>query len=246
MHIPPIRPEVLFNIGSFPVTNSILTSWISSLLLCVIALLVGLNYKRLPSGMQHIFEMVYELFENLSKDALGADGPKFVPLAAAFFLFIITANWIGILPFVGSLGFRHGEEFVPLFRGGNADLNTTAALALIAMTVVHVNGVKSSGLKTHLKHFRNPLEIVTEFAKILSFAFRLFGNVFGGEVLLTALYAIVVLITHNATNNLFGLIGGVIAIPFVIFEFFVGFIQAFVFSMLTLSFISLFNRAGHH
>ncbi|MCW1969164.1 MAG: F0F1 ATP synthase subunit A [Anaerolineae bacterium] len=298
MHIS-LKPELLFNLGSFPVTNSILTSWIGTLLLIVIAIVVGGNFKRIPAGIQHVFEMVYEMFEGMATEVMGAAGKKFVPLLATLFLFIITSNWLGVLPGVGSLGIYethaaapakdthaapakdaqakpaakdahaapaakdahaapakdshakddHGPVFVPLFRGANADLNTTFALAIIVMVIIHVMGIKSAGLSHHLAHFKNPLEIVSEFSKILSFGFRLFGNVFAGEVLLTAMASIFVIITGN--NLLaYGALGGFIVFPFLMLEFFVGFIQAFVFAMLTLSFLSLFykteNSEPHH
>jgi F-type H+-transporting ATPase subunit a len=270
MHIS-LQPEVLFYLGPIPITNSVLTSVIAAALLCVGALLVGKNFKRLPSGLQHVFEMVYELFENLATDSLGKAGPRFAPFAATLFLFILTNNWLGILPGVGSVGFyrpvehsavqsaehtsettaeqadEHAAEteFIPLFRGGNADLNMTFALALIAMVTIHAVGIRSSGLKTHLSHFKNPLEIVSELGKVLSYSFRLFGNIFAGEVLLTAMISILVIIT-GTQMAVHALVGGVVAVPFVLFELFVGFIQAFVFAVLTLSFISLFYNAGHH
>lgn len=286
MHIS-LKPELLFNLGPFPVTNSILSSWIATLLLIVLAIVVGGNFKRIPSGIQHIFEMIYEMFEGMATEVMGKAGSKFVPLLATLFLFIITSNWLGVLPGVGSLGFyethaaasadshatpaakdthtapaakdahaaqakdahAEGPVFVPLFRGANADLNTTFALAIIVMVFIHVMGIKSAGLSHHLAHFKNPLEIVSEFSKILSFGFRLFGNVFAGEVLLTAMASILVIITGQ-NLLLYGVIGGFIVTPFLMLEFFVGFIQAFVFAMLTLSFLSLFykteNSESHH
>ena len=277
MHIS-LKPELLFNLGPFPVTNSILSSWIATLLLIVLAIVVGGNFKRIPSGIQHIFEMIYEMFEGMATEVMGKAGSKFVPLLATLFLFIITSNWLGVLPGVGSLGFyethvaassdshaapaakdahaapakddHSGEPvFVPLFRGANADLNTTFALAIIVMVFIHVMGIKSAGLSHHLAHFKNPLEIVSEFSKVLSFGFRLFGNVFAGEVLLTAMASILVIITGKSLL-LYGVIGGFIVTPFLMLEFFVGFIQAFVFAMLTLSFLSLFykteNSESHH
>lgn len=266
MHIS-IQPEVLFDLGPIPITNSILTSWIGSLLLIVVAILVGSNYKRLPSGLQSIFEMAYEMFENLAQDALGKSGLKFVPLAVTLFLFIVTGNWLGVLPGVGSLEFKgaqaamvaehkegeaevhkEGEAPTPLFRGGNADLNTTFALSLIAMVTVHAAGIKSSGLKHHLAHFKNPLEIISELSKVLSFGFRLFGNIFAGEVLLGAMAMLIYILTGNK-QTWHGLPGGLFATPFLFFELFVGFIQAFVFAVLTLSFLSLFYKteaSGHH
>ena len=260
MHFPPVKPETLFSLGSIPITNSMLTSWVAMLLLVVVGVLVGKNFKRLPSGMQHIFEMVYELFDGMAVDAMGKTGRKFVPLVLTFFLLIITNNWLGVLPGVGSIlvkpqvshtaeateakptaeGAAH-EEKVPLFRGGNADLNMTFALALIAQVVIHASGIRSAGLRHHLAHFKNPMEIITEVSKILSFSFRLFGNVFAGEVMLSVMAGLVVIITGK-TQNLFGIPGGLIQTPFFLLELFVGFIQAFVFAMLVISFLSLFVK----
>lgn len=270
MHIPPLKPEVLFNLGPLPFTNSLLTSLLAITLLCIAAIIVGLNYKRLPSGLQHIFEMVYEMFENLAVDALGKSGRKFVPFVATLFLFILVNNWMGILPGVGSIGVYHEAEgekqaawadpqvsaeysvgvaaekgekvLVPFFRGGNADLNMTFALALITMVVIHASGIQSAGLGHHLAHFKNPLEIVSELGKILSYSFRLFGNIFAGEVLLAAMGSIIAIITGNFANVLFGIPGALFATPFFLFELFVGFIQAFVFAVLTISFLSLFYK----
>ena len=278
-----IKPEVLGYIGAFPLTNAQLTSWLSSLLLIVVAIVVGVNYKKLPSGLQSIIEMVYEFFQSMAEDAMGAFGRRFVPLAMTFFLFIVVSNWLGVLPGVGSLVSIHDpakavsagiipfgasavkaeappsaeatveEEhaYVPVFRGGNADLNTTLALAIIAQVIIHAMGIRTAGLAHHLAHFKNPLEIITELSKILTFGFRLFGNVFAGEVLLTVMGSLVVVLTGKLAPALpFGLVGGAIAIPFVMLELFVGAIQALVFAMLVLSFLSLFVKtdqsASHH
>lgn len=244
-------------------------------MLCLAAILVGKNFNRLPAGLQHIFEMVYEMFENLTVDALGKSGRQFVPFIVTLFLFIIVNNWMGILPGVGSVGFYHeaegekhaalfspqiasdfstglaaeegGKVFVPFLRGGNADLNMTFALALIAMVVIHVSGIRSAGLGHHLAHFKNPLEIVSELGKILSYSFRLFGNIFAGEVLLGAMGSIIAIISNNFGNALLGIPGALFATPFFLFELFVGFIQAFVFAVLTISFLSLFYKGeGAH
>jgi F-type H+-transporting ATPase subunit a len=136
-----------------------------------------------------------------------------------------------------------GSKYVaaPLFRGGNADLNMTFALAIIAQVVIHASGIKTAGLRHHLHHFKNPMEIITEISKVLSFGFRLFGNVFAGEVMLTVMAGLLVLITGR-TQTLFGIPGGLIQTPFFLLELFVGFIQAFVFAMLIISFLSLFVK----
>ncbi len=150
------------------------------------------------------------------------------------------------MPGVGSVTIGRGADAVPLFRSPGSDLNFTLALALIAVTMVNVFGIAAMGLKERLSvffNFSSPinffvgiLELVGEFARIISFTFRLFGNVFAGEVLL----AIMAL-----------LVPYLVPLPFMFLEVFVGFIQAFIFGMLTLVFVALAvtphegEEAGH-
>ncbi len=242
MHIS-IRPETLFHIGNIGITNSLLTSWITVLILIIVGIAVGMSFKRLPSKLQQIFELAYETFDTMAVNIIGEQGRKYVPFVVTFFLLIVVSNWLGVLPGVGSLGFWHTvhneTEFTPLFRGANADLNTTLALALVSVVATQAISIKANGLRAHILHFKNPLEIVTEFSKILSFAFRLFGNVFAGEVLLVAAASMITLaIGKPALWHAFP--GGLIQAPFLLLEVFVGFIQGFIFSVLTLSFIGLF------
>ncbi len=248
MHIS-LAAETLFHWGHVPITNSFITSMIATLILILIGVLVGKNYKRLPTGAQHFFEMAYEAFDDLAVGIIGEKGRKYVPLVVTFFLYIMFSNWLSLLPGVGSIGMHvveHGHEiFVPLLRGGNADLNTTMALALVSVIAAQIYGIKASGLAGHLKHFKNPLEIVGEFSKILSFGFRLFGNIFAGEVLLLAGATILVLVTKQE-NVWFGIPGGLVQTPFLMLELFVGFIQAFIFAVLTLSFISIYVSHESH
>jgi F-type H+-transporting ATPase subunit a len=248
MHIS-LAAETLFHLGGMPITNSLLTSVIVVMVMIIAGIAVGINYKKLPSGLQHLFEMAYEAFDDLAVGIIGEKGKKYVPLVVTFFLYIITSNWLSLLPGVGSIGLNlieHGEKvFVPLFRGGNADLNTTLALAIVSVVATQIYGIKVSGLAGHLHHFKNPLEIISEFSKILSFGFRLFGNVFAGEVLLTAGASMMVLVTGN-NRVLYGIPGGLIQIPFLCLELFVGFIQAFIFAVLTLSFISIYVQEKNH
>ncbi|MEK7119573.1 MAG: F0F1 ATP synthase subunit A, partial [Patescibacteria group bacterium] len=157
----------------------------------------------------------------------------FFPLLASLFLFIITANWMGLLPGVGTIGFFHGEEFTPLLRGATADLNTTLGLALVAVLAIQYFGFVTVGghYSTRFLNFKNPiefflgiLEMVSEVSKVISFAFRLFGNIFAGEVLLTVMAFLMPFI---------------VPLPFLMLELFVGFIQALVFSMLTAVFLNV-------
>lgn len=242
MHIS-VSPEVLFHLGPVAITNSILTSWITVALLMIIGITVGATFRRLPGFVQQIFEMAYETFENLAVSVIGDNGKKYVPLVVTFFLLIVASNWLGVLPGVGSLGIWHQNhqelEFTPLFRGANADLNTTLALALISVVVTQVIGIRAQGIGRHLSHFKNPLEIVSEISKVLSFAFRLFGNVFAGEVLLVAAASMISLAV-GSTQGWHAIPGGFIQAPFLMLEVFVGFIQGFIFSVLTLSFIGIY------
>ncbi len=225
-----IKPEIIFYILNFPVTNSYLLSLIVVLLFFLIAFAYYEQTKKVhKSGFfyffQFIIKSIYELFESV----LGEKTKVFFPLLLSFFMFIILQNWFGLLPGVGSLLVND----VPLFRGGNADLNSTFVLAIISVVMIQIYGIKYRGLWGYLKKFinlTNPinfflgiLEILSEFSRILSFSFRLFGNIFAGEVLLTIVAFLVPVLA---------------SFPFIILELFVGFIQALVFSMLTAVFIS--------
>jgi F-type H+-transporting ATPase subunit a len=158
---------------------------------------------------------------------------KAFPILASLFLFIIVANWMGLLPGVGTVGFYEGERFVPLLRGATADLNTTIALAIIAFFAIQYFGFSTLGVQYSKRflNFSNPimffvglLEIVSDLSKVISFAFRLFGNIFAGEVLLAVMAFLMPFLAP---------------MPFLIMELFIGFIQALVFSTLTAVFINV-------
>lgn len=200
--------------------------------------------------IEGLYDFAHEMTGSRKKAAL------FLPLVLTFFLWISLNNWAGLLPGVGTIGFHEesihegkeeatepvkGEEsekkvFVPYLRAGTADLNTTIALALISVASTQYFGFQALGI-TYLKkyfNFSNPinafvglLELVLEAAKIMSFAFRLFGNIFAGEVLLAVMMFLVPV---------------VVPMPFYGLEIFVGLIQGVVFAMLSLVF---FNLATH-
>lgn len=229
--------EKLGALWGLPITNSFLASWLTMLVLILLTVIVTRKLSLVPSGAQSIAELIigglYDFFGQVS----GAHIRKFFPLLATLFLFIITANWIGLLPGVGTIGFfrqEHGEEiFMPLFRGATADLNMTMGLAIVAVFSIQFFGFTLLGFKyrTRFISFASPiafvvglLELVSELSKIISFAFRLFGNIFAGEVLLAVMAF---------------LMPFVVPLPFITMELFVGFIQALVFSMLTAVFLSV-------
>lgn len=248
MHIS-IAAEELFKIGFLPVTNSLLVTYLTILVFIIIVVLIRLKKNIIPVGLQNVVEYIMEYFYNLICEVFGSEekGRKFFPLVMTIFLFVLIINWFGLLPGVGSIGFYREMEhqgevaFVPLFRGASADLNTTLALALISVVFTQIYSIQILGFRGFLKRFiklKNPimffvgiLELIAEIAKIISFSFRLFGNIFAGEVLLTVMLFLLPL---------------VVPIPFLALEIFVGVIQAIIFSFLTLFFIKIATSEEEH
>ncbi|MDD2807347.1 MAG: F0F1 ATP synthase subunit A [Patescibacteria group bacterium] len=260
VHQPTLFAEPVFNIGSFTVTNSLLSSWIVLSVILLIAVAIRLSLKKVPRGIQNYFEVVVDGALNLADSVTGsrAKSMKFFPIVFPLFLFILLNNWLGILPGVGSIGFNTIEEghqiFIPFLRGGTADLNTTLALAIVVVIATHVASIAMTSTWQYLNRFIgidlflelpkkifkhreftavlvNPIkflvgliEIVGEFAKVASLSFRLFGNIFAGEVLLGAMAMIFAYI---------------LPVPFIFLEIIVGLVQAMIFSILTLAFLTV-------
>ncbi|KKU93887.1 MAG: ATP synthase subunit a [Candidatus Jorgensenbacteria bacterium GW2011_GWA1_48_13] len=237
-----LSAEKILDVFGFPLTNTLLTSFLVVISLMVGAYVLGRKIKAIPAGIQNAAEFVIDgllgFMTTIAGDRKTAE--KFFPIVATIFIFVLFANWAGIIPGVGSIGFyEDGKTFVPFFRSVNSDLNMTLALALIAVTLSHFFGVAGLGAFKHAGkffNFKNPigffvgiLEFVSEFAKIISFSFRLFGNVFAGEVLL-------VIITF--------LVPVIAPVPFYGLEIFVGFIQALIFAVLTMMFLVVATK--HH
>lgn len=233
-----LAAEKIGNILGLPVTNSMIMTWIAGLVLILLGFLATKRMTLIPKGIQNFFEGVIEFLFNTVNDVIGdrEQSKKYFPLLATIFLFIIVNNWMGLIPGVGTIGFHeqlHGKEvFIPLLRSGNADLNMTIALAVVAVFSVQIFGIAAIGFMKNTKKyitFKNPiatfvgfLELVSEVSRMISFAFRLFGNIFAGEVLLTVIAMIIPYL---------------VPLPFFGLELFVGAIQALVFTMLTLVFI---------
>lgn len=240
-----ITAEKLFRLGDIlPVTNSLLTSWIVMVLLLIFAILSTKKMALIPGSLQSIAELVVDGLHSLFQSVLGDSVKKFFPLLATLFLFIMGMNWIGLLPGVGTIGVHRVEDshekFIPLFRAGTADLNMTLALAFLAVAIIQYYGVRTLGIeyvkkfvnfKTPMYFFVGLLELIGEFSRIISFAFRLFGNIFAGEVLLTVIAFLIPFLAP---------------VPFMGLELFVGFIQALVFSMLTSVFLSQATAKASH
>ena len=244
IHISLTAEKLFYVTGFYYITNSLLTSWIAIVLLITFSKIATAKLKRIPDNLQQIAEIIVDGIYNLFSSILNENIKKYFPLVCTIFLYIITLNWLGLLPGVGTIGIHKWQEghkaFVPLFRAGTADLNATLALALIAMMTIQIAGFKTLGANYLKKFFNfgNPinffvgiLELISEFSKIISFAFRLFGNIFAGEVLLTVIAFLIPILAP---------------VPFMGLELFVGFIQALVFSMLTSVFLSLAISKSEH
>ncbi|OGL89351.1 hypothetical protein A3H75_02160 [Candidatus Uhrbacteria bacterium RIFCSPLOWO2_02_FULL_51_9] len=204
-----------------------------------------------------MLERLLEFFDQVTDDR--AKSERFLPFVGTLFFFIIFSNWIGIFPGIGSIGMWlrvHGEiELVPLFRPANSDLNMTLAMGVLAVTLSHVFGIVTIGFFKHIGKFirlghifhsikKGPmaiftalieffvglLEIISEIAKMVSLSLRLFGNIFAGEVLLTVMA---------------GLIAFLVPVPFLALELIVGLIQAMVFAMLTLVYLTVATSEPH-
>ncbi|MBI5140380.1 MAG: F0F1 ATP synthase subunit A [Candidatus Vogelbacteria bacterium] len=235
-----IKAEEIFYLGSFPVTNALLVSILVLIFILAVVMVFRKKLSIIPGTLQSALEIVIEEVLGLSEPLMGSmkKAEEYLPLIVTIFFFVLFSNWAGLLPGFGSIGLYepHGEDniFIPLLRAPSSDLNLTLALAIIAILSVNIFGVLAIGLKGHLKkffNFKDPimffvgiLELLSEGVKIVSLAFRLFGNVFAGEVLLTIIGVL--------APYLFPL-------PFLFMEVLVGVIQAFIFSMLTLVFVSM-------
>ncbi len=238
-----IAAEELFSIGNFPVTNSLLIGVLVTLGIIWLCHSVAKHWQEVPTGKQNLLEVVFEalldLIQSVTQDRKQA--LQFFPLIATIFLFVLFSNWIGLLPGMHTIGLTasHGEgshTIIPFLRATSADLNFTLALSLIAVLTIQLTGIAAIGVTKYASKFlvsplHKPygigtlvgvLELISEVGKTISFTFRLFGNVFAGEVLL-------IVMLH--------LVPFFLPLPFLFLEVFVGLIQAVVFAMLTLVFL---------
>jgi F-type H+-transporting ATPase subunit a len=268
--LPPIsiKAEPLFTLstplGDLNFTNSMLFSLIVMAAITLFAIIAMRRVNLVPRGAQNVAESVVELLLGLVEGTAGRRvGRRIFPLIATLFIFIVVANWSGLIPGVGTIGGCYTETptsntqaksptstfpapncpegtlFRPFLRPANADLNTTLAMALIAVIVVQASGVTAHGVRGYLKElstpiFLTPIHIISELSRIISLSFRLFGNIFGGEVLVTVMYVL-----------LGTLLVGFGAFIFLGLELFFGLIQALIFSILTLVYITTAVSGGH-
>lgn len=235
-------------LGTFfgvPITNTLITSWVVLMLLAIFAVIIGTRIKLIPSRAQTMLELLFGFVYDYVTEILESRklARAFFPLLVTLFLFILTANLLEFTPGIGSVGFidtSGKHSFTPLLRSVNTDLNVTLALAAIAFAVVEITGIALLGVRKYAEKFFNfhspigfvvgIIDLFSELARLISFSFRLFGNIIAGEILiLVAVY----------------FVPFIAPVPLMAFEVFVGFIQAAIFAVLTLFFIKLAITEPH-
>jgi F-type H+-transporting ATPase subunit a len=279
-----IAPEILFSLGGFDVTPTIITMVIVVILISLVAFLSTRNMQLVPSGLQNLMEVAIEQMVSLFEGIAGPKWRQFFTIAASIFILLIFSNFIGLIPGAGSIGviklddkhptppegifilgdapgfhtislvaknqeaqgvpadqIEEAQTLTPFVRAPSSDINLPLALALVAMFMVQVFGIRAQGARYFTRFFSfgrllkgdigfglidafvGVVELVSEFGKIIAFTFRLFGNIFAGEVILLIM----------------AFLFFALPIPFYALEFFVAFIQAFVFAVLTVAFMRL-------
>ncbi|MBI5466124.1 MAG: F0F1 ATP synthase subunit A [Candidatus Kerfeldbacteria bacterium] len=235
-----LAAEPLIQLGPLTVTNSLLVALLVGLFfIALAAVFQSLKLKPVPHGLQNLLETIVEGALQFMASVTGSRerAQRFFPLVGTIFFFVLLANWFGLFPGVGSVGLKEVHNgstvIVPFLRSASADLNGTLAIALISVLGTQIFGIAAIGFFKHAGkylNFHNPilffvglLEMVSEAARVVSFSFRLFGNIFAGEVLLIVVSSLVPYVAP---------------LPFLFLEIFVGFIQALVFSLLTLVFLT--------
>lgn len=233
-----VAPDILFHIGPLAVTNAQVLGLTGSLLVLAMLFFAAAKVKQQSRNrFAHLILWAFEGLHDTVEEVIGDKkiARKVAPLAITIVFFFLVNNWLGLLPIVGSVTYNH----VPLLRGAAADLNMTLGLAILSMGTAQVWAMRRRGFFNNMgRYFQNPfkdplhafegiLEFIAEFSRTAALSLRIFGNVFGGEVLLV----VIAFLTGYAAA---------IALPlFYVLELFVGAVQAYVFFMLTVVFISL-------
>lgn len=243
-----------------PIPDHVTYTWLVMLLLTVVAFAASRRVALVPRGLQNFLEVVLEQFQGMIDDVIGPAGRQYLPLIATLGLFIVTGNLISL---------------VPGLAGPTANLNTTAACALIVFVAYHYIGIRTQGLLTYLNHFTGPMpwslgmvpikllmipiEIISHLARPLSLSLRLFGNMTGGHILLAIIFFLMGLdgllgwaLSGGPAAVIVGGLGSVVMVLFTVgflfpLKILVSFLQAFIFVMLTMLYIAgATEHAEHH
>jgi F-type H+-transporting ATPase subunit a len=231
--------EPIVRLGFFTVTNSFLDTLLVDFFLIGLIVAVNKKIKLIPGFLQNFVEMIIQIFYELTESVAGKNAPKIFPYFMTFFIFILVANWTGLIPGLSSIGFYENHKLTPVLRAATSDFNVTLALALVSAVATHAMSISTIGIKSYLSRYisLNPiylfvgfLEVISEITKVISLSFRLFGNIFAGEIVL------------GTVSTIFAFL---FPLPFLMLEVIVGLIQALVFAMLTMAFMAILSTPHH-
>jgi F-type H+-transporting ATPase subunit a len=252
--------EGIFHISAFTVTNTLIASWLTIIVLVALFYAGTRKMKLIPGGFQNFVEYIVEVMLNFVEGVAGEKHSRTVfPIVATIFLYVLMNAYLALIPFFGTIGFHETSgTFVPFFRNANTDINVPLSIALISFVFVEgLVGLRTLGFLRYLNYFFNVgqlrdglkslfkgkikpaisgivygfinlfigvLEVISHFMRIISFTFRLFGNMTGGEILLLLVTFLTPLVISMGVYGL---------------ESLVGFLQALIFAGLTLVFAVL-------
>jgi F-type H+-transporting ATPase subunit a len=252
-----IEHAPIFRLPGIP--DHVTYTWVVMIILAGIAFVGSRRMDLVPRGTQNFLEVVLEQFQALIDDVIGPEGRPYLPLIATLGLFILTGNLLSLVPGVA---------------GPTANLNTTAACALIVFISYHAIGIRTQGILTYLNHFTGPMswslgmapikllmipiEVISHFARPLSLSLRLFGNMTGGHILLAIIFFLMGLdgligwaLSGSAAGAIVGGVGGLIMVVFTVgflypLKILVSVLQAFIFVMLTMLYIAGATEHAEH
>ena len=241
-----IKAEELFQLGPLTVTNSMVGALLTTVLMLAAALWITRRGTIVPTRMQSALELPIELMADIISSS-SSRWRGYAALILSFFLVILIANWVGLLPGVGTIGIHQvvdgHEVLTPIVRPASADLNFTLGLSIVSFVMFIYWGIRANGGLGYLRELLGeplymaplmfPINLISEFSRLISLSMRLFGNIFAGEVLLSTMLALAPLF---------------IPAIFLGLEFLFGFVQALVFALLAMTYIStaIAEHAGSH
>ncbi len=206
--------------------DTLYMTWLAMAIVIVIAVLAVRRIETVPRGMQNLFEMAIEAIGGQVESTIGPNSRKVAPLLITLFIFLLVSNWLGLIPTLTS---------------PTNDLNTTLGLALMIIGFVHVLGLANKGFVGHFGHFFKPhplflpINLVEEVARPITLSFRLFGNIMAGEILIILIAALPIWYGEPLVGTVW-----------LVFSMVVGIIQAFIFTMLSTSYLSNSLKDEHH
>lgn len=231
-----LSPEIIFHIGSFPVTNAFFVTAIVTVIVLAVFLLVAKRFRTVPTRFQALMEILIEGSFDFVESIIGdrEKAKKIFPLAFTMFVFILISNLLTYIPGQAAVMVETSEGTVPLFRAAMADYGMVFVMTMITVILVQIIAIivhgpfgylgKFFNFKSPLGFFLGLMDIIGEIAKIVSLSFRLFGNIFAGEVLGAVMLFLAPFF---------------VPLPFMLLGLLTAVVQAFVFAVLTLVFVSL-------